>query len=264
MRISFVLNLLLVCVMIGCQKREDGGGRPLPSAWLALKPAEIMYDAYPLYRMSVDGRDAIVILPKTQGMKGALPWVVYHTGAGETCEVITATEGEAKPPIVKLLLENGFLISSITSGAQHWGAPSGEEAHEALYQYVVKTFPVGEKVDLLAQSMGGTSAYPWAISHPERVHRIYGIYPITNRPEMGERNPVDNLAPLAEHGVKVMHRHGHDDQSVPFEQNARQFEDAYRKAGGDVKVIGLPGLGHQFHELFFQPEEVLAFFKGEL
>jgi hypothetical protein len=233
------------------------------SAWESLEPDEMMYDTYPLYRMTVEGREAVVILPKADGIKDELPWVVYHTGAGETCEVITATEGEAKPPIVKLLLENGFLVTSITSGAQHWGDPSAEEAHEALYQYVRKTFPVQEKVNLLVQSMGGTSAYPWAISRPERVQKIYGIYPITNRPQMGVRNPIRNLAPLAKRGVKILHRHGIDDASVPFEENARQFEEAYKKVGGEIKIIGLPGLGHQFHELFFQPEEVVAFFTGE-
>jgi len=264
MKAFFALSMMVVFVMIGCQEHGSNDNNPLSSGWLSLTPAKMMYDMYPLYMVKVEGRDAVVVLPKLEKINSPLPWVVYHTGAGETCEVITDTEGNAKPPIIRRLLENGFLVCSITSGPQHWGAPSAEEAHEALYQYVSKTFPVADKVNLFAQSMGGTSAYPWAASHPERVRRIYGIYPITNRPEMGNRNPIKNLALLAEHHIKIMHRHGTDDKAVPFEQNAGEFENAYKKLGGEITIIGLPGLGHQFHELFFQPEEVVPFFQGTL
>jgi len=229
-----------------------------------LKPERSMYGIYPVYCVKVGKHDATVIMPKVPSEDRKLKWAIYHTGAGENCNVIIGGGDTEKPPIIKMLLENGFLVCTITSGEQHWGNPAAEAAHEALYRYVTEIFPVQKKVDLLVQSMGGTSAYPWAISHPERIHRIYGIYPVTNLESMGDRNPIHNLKPLAENNISIMHRHGTEDKSVPFEQNARQFEEAYRRIGGNIRIIPIPGLGHQVHPLFFVPEEVTAFFMRTL
>lgn len=225
----------------------------------------MMWDRYPLYLVKVGERDAAVILPDMQEAKEALPWVAYHTGAGETCASLTATEASAsdKAGIVKLLLERGFVVCSITSGPAHWGDPSAEEAHEALYQYMQGTFPVAKKVNIWMQSMGGMSAYPWAIRHPDRVLRMYGVYPITNRTEMGARSPIHNLEPLAKEEVKIMHRHGLADTVVPFDLNAKQFEEAYKKLGGQIKIIAVPGLGHQVDPLLFVSDEVADFFQGK-
>jgi pimeloyl-ACP methyl ester carboxylesterase len=217
-----------------------------------------------VYRVKIGERDAVIILPRAEKLEPPLPWVVYHTGAGEPGDVI-ANEGPVeKPPIIKRLLTDGFLVASITSGTQHWGDPSAEVAHEQLYQYIRATFPVRPRVNLFAQSMGGTSAYPWASQHPERVERIYGIYPITNRPAMGARNPIQNLAPLAKARVPVLHRHGTEDKSVPFEPNAKQFEQTYRELGGPIRVIPVPGLGHQYDAKLFVADEIAAFFAGRI
>ena len=264
MKICLTVIVLFAGAICCCHAGEKEKASSLASGWRLLSRAGMLYHKYPLYRLKVEGRDAIILLPEIEGVRDPLPWVVYHTGAGETCEVIADTEGEAKPPIIRLLLEKGFLVCSITSGAQHWGARYAEEAHEDLYKYVRETFPVTNKVNLLVQSMGGTSGYPWAASHPERVQAIYGIYPVTNLSSMGGRNPIDNLEPLARHKISIMHRHGLEDASVPFKQNAEEFQEAYEKLGGEIRIIALPGLGHQYHELFFQPEEVVDFFQGDL
>jgi len=231
----------------------------LQNDWRLLVPAKLMYDRFPLYRIKVGERNAVVILP--QGNVFELPWIAYHTGAGETCEAITGEGLVEKPPIIKRLLEAGFLVCTITSGEQHWGDPSAEAAHEELYQFIRLTFPVREQVNLLVQSMGDTSGYTWANQHPERVQRIYGIYPVTCRPEMGTRNPVQNLASLAQHHIRIRHRHGLEDESVPFQQNARKFTDVYRQLDGEIELVSLPELGHEVHERLFVPEDVVEFFQ---
>jgi|GEM_PF-1969503 len=234
------------------------------ASWHPSPPERMLYGIYPIYRAQVGKRDTTVMVPAGKLKGPLLKWVAYHTGAGEDSRVITGEGDTEKPPIIKMLLENGFLVCTITSGKEHWGDPSAEEAHEDLYQYVKTVFPVQIKVNILAQSMGGTSAYPWASSHPGRVCRIYGIYPVTNLESMGNRNPIRNLKPLADHDISIMHRHGTDDKSVPFEQNARQFEETYKRLGGNIRIIPVAGVGHQVHPLMFIPEEVSNFFMGRL
>lgn len=231
---------------------------------LQLNPEKLLHGIYPLYRLEIKGREATVIMPEITEKLNGLKWVVYHTGAGEDCNSITGEGAIEKPPIIKLLLEDGFLVCTITSGTQHWGSPSAEEAHDDLYAYMVREFPVEKKVNILAQSMGGTSAYPWASSNPEKVERIYGIYPITNYKSMGGRNPIDNLKVLAEHNIRIMHRHGTEDKSVPFEENAKLFEEAYKNIGGSIKITSVPGVGHQYHPLIFVARDVLDFFNGRI
>ncbi len=254
---------LLSCVLLCPMLCLLGAAAESPqTSWRSYLPERFLHDAFPLYRVKVGARDATVIMPKiTWRSPAQLPWVVYHTGAGEDCNAIV---GDPKGGVIQRLLAQGFLVCTITSGPQHWGDPSGEEAHEALYHYMRATFPVRETVNLLAQSMGGTSAYPWAAHHPERVERIYGIYPITNFESMGERNPIRTLQPLVDHQIAIMHRHGLEDKAVPFEQNARQFAEAYTRLGGKIRITPVPDVGHEFSPFIFVPEEVADFFLGKI
>ena len=59
----------------------------------------------------------------------------------------------------------------------------------------------------------------------------------------GEFNPIENLAPLAKAGVKILHLHGDEDTLIPTSANATELARRYRELGGEAEIILLLGLG---------------------
>lgn len=60
---------------------------------------------------------------------------------------------------------------------------------------------------------------------------------------------MDNLAPLAEAGVPLLHVYGTADKVVPWEENTGLVAERYRKLGGEITLIAKPGVGHHPHGL---------------
>jgi pimeloyl-ACP methyl ester carboxylesterase len=138
----------------------------------------------------------------------------------------------------------------------------------------------------MGHSHGGLLAYGWAFRHPECVERIAGICPATdfrsypgisgvvNGSTKGldyglsveeldrrsaEFNPIDNLAPLAKAGVKILHIHGDQDTLVSTSANSTELARRYRELGGDAEIVLISGLpvakrGHDGPELYESPQ----------
>ena len=73
-----------------------------------------------------------------------------------------------------------------------------------------------------------------------------------------EFNPIDNLAPLAKAGVKILHIHGDEDTLVSTNANSIELIRRYRELGGDGQLVLIPGLpkekrGHDGPELYNSP-----------
>jgi hypothetical protein len=70
----------------------------------------------------------------------------------------------------------------------------------------------------------------------------------------GEFNPIDNLAPLAKAGAKILHLHGAADTLVPTGANAKELARRYRELGGEAEIVllDLPAAkrGHDGPELY--------------
>ena len=64
-----------------------------------------------------------------------------------------------------------------------------------------------------------------------------------------DRNPVDNLAPLAEAKVPLLHVYGDADEVVPWDENTGVIANRYRQLGGSITLIAKPGIGHHPHGL---------------
>jgi pimeloyl-ACP methyl ester carboxylesterase len=58
-----------------------------------------------------------------------------------------------------------------------------------------------------------------------------------------EFNPIDNLAPLAKAGVKILHLHGDHDTLVLTSANSIELARRYHELGGEAQIVLLPGLG---------------------
>lgn len=185
------------------------------------------------------------------------------------------------------LLDAGFHVVGFDVGTS-LGSPKGAELFARFHDRVVKTYDLAPKARMLAVSNGGLITYGYAFRHPDRVERIFAIYPaldfsawpgfekvvgpgeITPKglsygltpQEMTERieefNPIDNLAPLARQRIPILHFHGDADKLVPLDPNSTVTVKRYREMGGEIELKVMPGSVHGGME-FFTEEQALEF-----
>ena len=82
-----------------------------------------------------------------------------------------------------------------------------------------------------------------------------------------EFNPIDNLAPLAKAGVKILHIHGDQDTLIPTGANSLELARRYRALGGKAEIVLLKGLpiakrGHDGPDLY-ESAALLKFLLGD-
>jgi predicted esterase len=182
---------------------------------------------------------------------------------------------------VEKLLAAGFHIAGVDVGPS-CGSPAGADVCQELHKLLVSKHGLHQRARLLCHSNGGLLAYGWAFRHPDSVDRIAGMCPaidfrtypslagVVSVPTKGldyglsleeltgrasEFNPIENLAPLAEARVKILHLHGDEDKLIPTGANATELSRRYRDLGGDVEIVVLKGLpaakkGHDGPELY--------------
>jgi pimeloyl-ACP methyl ester carboxylesterase len=185
---------------------------------------------------------------------------------------------------VEKLLAAGFHVAGVDVGPS-CGSPAAAEVCQEFHERLVADHGLHKRARIMGQSHGGLIAYGWAFRHPDCVERIAGICPATDFrswpllpnvvafPTKGldyglsleeidrratEFNPIDNLAPLAKAGVKILHIHGDKDQLVPMSANSTELARRYRELGGVAEIVTLPGLGHGGRELY-ESEPLLKF-----
>jgi pimeloyl-ACP methyl ester carboxylesterase len=166
-------------------------------------------------------------------------------------------------------LASGFHIAGVDVGPS-CGSPAAAEVCQEFYEQLVSKYGLNKRARVIGHSHGGLIAYGWAFRHPACVDRIAGIAAATDirsyptlpnvvafptkgldyglslkelERRAGEFNPVENLAPLAKAGVKILHLHGDKDTLVPTNANATELGRRYRDLGGAVEIVLLPGLG---------------------
>lgn len=194
---------------------------------------------------------------------------------------------------IEKALAAGFHVAGVDVGAS-CGSPAAAEVCQEFHDLLVNKYGLHKQARLLAHSHGGLIAYGWAFRHPECVDRIGGMSPaidfrtyptlpnVVSGPTKGldyglslaelerrasEFNPIDNLAPLAKGGVKILHLHGDNDTLVPTKANATELGRRYRELGGAAEIVLLPGLpaakrGHDGPELY-ESAPLLKFLLGD-
>ena len=92
-----------------------------------------------------------------------------------------------------------------------------------------------------------------------RACGAYGLSAAELEAHLSEHNPIERLAPLAKAGVPILHIHGDADAVVPLEKNSAELARRYRALKGKIRLIVVPGKGHQVCTEFFQCQELVDF-----
>jgi pimeloyl-ACP methyl ester carboxylesterase len=226
------------------------------------------YQAGRLVVLRVAGRNAYIVKP-TGKVDSRKRWVwIFPFWLG-----VNDGHGRLHHRLyVERFLAAGFAVAGIDVGTS-CGSPAAAEVCDVFYRILVTEHDLARKTRLEVQSNVGLIGYAWAFRHPECVDRIGGICPVTDfrtwpprglasvlsAPEKGldydltldqltarqaEFNPIDNLAPLAKAGVKILHIHGDKDELVPMQANSTELAKRFRALEGNAEIVVIPGLGH--------------------
>jgi pimeloyl-ACP methyl ester carboxylesterase len=181
------------------------------------------------------------------------------------------------------LLQNGFHVAYVDV-ADLFGSPKAVARWNVFYEYLTTQHSFSPKPALEGFSRGGLIIYNWAYANPDKVSCIYADAPVCDFkswPMKGssaktwdacleaygfteeqalkfQNNPIDNLKPLAEAGIPLLHVVGDADVVVPLSENTAIIEQRYKAMGGSIQVIHKPGVGHHPHSLE-DPAPIVAF-----
>ena len=223
------------------------------------------WHGYDRFDFEADGKPVLVVAPK-QPAPGR-PWVWHGEFFGHRPEPDVA------------LLGKGFHIVYMRV-PDMLGCPRAVAHWNAFYRELTEKYGFAKRAALVGLSRGGLYCYNWAAANPDKVACIYGDAPVCDFKSWPrgkgkgkgsqrdwklvlecygfnseaealayDKNPVDNLEPLAKAGVPLLHVYGDADESVPWEENTGLVAERYRKLGGRITLIGKPGVGHHPHGL---------------
>jgi len=255
-RLFAAIIVLFVCGVI-CHARTLAA-EPFPG-----KASD--WHGFTRYDFEVEGKPVLVVAPAEPA--AGRPWVWHGEFFGH------------KPEPDIALLKRGFHIVYMQV-PNLLGAPQAVTDWNAFYDELTGKYDFSKKAALVGLSRGGLYCYNWAAANPEKVACIYGdapvcdfkswpggkgqgqgspgdwelvlkVYGFKNEAEAlaYDKNPVDNLAPLAKQKIPLLHVYGDADVVVPWEENTGVIAERYRKLGGEITMIAKPGIGHHPHGL---------------
>lgn len=252
--------LPLIAILVGFP--ASAADAPFPgkkSAW----------NGYDRYDFEVAGKPALVVVPK-EAAPGR-PWVWHGEFFGH------------KPAPDIALLGKGFHIAYFKL-SDMLGSPNAVKLMEAFHTELTGKYQLSQKPAMVGLSRGGLYVFNFAIANPQKVSSIYadaavcdfkswpGGKPLGLGAGKGsardwklvlERygfksdaeaiaykgNPVDNLKPLADAKVPLLHVFGDADDVVPWEENTKIVAERYEKLGGSITLIRKKGVNHHPHGL---------------
>lgn len=244
----------------------DRQARRLARASAAPFPGRMSaWNGFDRYDFTVDGKPVLVVCPKNSAP--GKPWVWHGEFFGH----------KPKPDIA--LLERGFHVVYM-SVPDMLGAPAAVAHWNAFYRELIEQHGFAQTVALVGLSRGGLYCYNWAAANPSQVACIYADAPVCDfrswpgafgkgkrsdrdwrlvlerygfasdaEAKAYAKNPVDNLAPLAQAKVPLLHVFGDADEVVPWDENTGVVAERYQKLGGSITLIRKPGVQHHPHGL---------------
>ena len=214
-----------------------------------------------------EDRQAFIVFPNHEGW-GSGHWM---------CKMEYA---DAFPELEIDLLENGF-HRAYMENKNRWGTDVDHDARVRFADYLEKEFGLSHKFVPIGMSCGGLHSVNFASRYPERVSVLHLDAPVMNLLScplglgVGEalagdggwkeivdvynftkssiltyrEHPMDRIPTLIAHQIPVALVYGDSDVTVPYIENGKRLEDAYRKAGVPLFCEGKAGCGHHPHGL---------------
>ncbi len=216
------------------------------------------------YDFTFQGKNAKVVRPKNAAPDH--PWVWRARFWGH------------EPQTDIALLERGFHVV-YCDVAEMFGNDESLSIWDSYYQMLTGA-GLAKKSVMEGMSRGGVYIYRWAAKYPERVAAIYADAPVldlkswpggkgqgsgsskdweTFKNDFGLKseqealdfrgNPLDLTDEIAKADFPMLHVVGDADDVVPVSENTEPFEKKILDAGGAIKVIHKPGIGHHPHSV---------------
>jgi pimeloyl-ACP methyl ester carboxylesterase len=263
--------ILAAAILADNHARGDGtSDTPEPAPGAAPFPgAKSQWEGFDRYDFKVDGKSAIVVAPQ-ESLPGK-PWLWRGEFFGAFANADVA------------LVHKGFYLVYL-GVPDLFGSPEAIKHWDKFYEELTDKYGFAKIAALIGLSRGGLYCYNWAIANPEKVACIYADAPVCDfkswpggkqkglgkgegsDPEWQKMlkaygfksdaeaiayhgNPVDNLKPLADAGVPLLHVYGDADTAVPWDENTGIIAERYQKLGGSITLIPKPGIGHHPHGL---------------
>jgi len=233
-------------------------------AWPAFSGKKSAWKGHDRYDFAHDGRKCIVVTPKSPS--ASRPWIWRARFFGH------------QPQADLALLAKGFHLAYMDV-AGLFGSPKAVAHWGAFHKLLTTKHGLSSRPALEGMSRGGLIIFNWAAANPTKVACIYAdapvcdfvswpggrgagkgaasawracleAYGLTEKQALAyEKNPIDNLAPLAKARVPLLHVVGADDKVVPVAENTTIVEMRYKELGGSIRVISKPACGHHPHSL---------------
>ena len=206
------------------------------------------WSGYERLDFEVDGRAALLVRPKAPA-PGA-PWIWRTEFFGH------------EPQGDIALLGRGFHVAYVDV-QNMYGAPVAMKHMDQFYAHVTRAYGLSPKPVLEGFSRGGLFAFNWACDFkswpggkgvgpgsPGDWQALLKVYGFTEQQALPyDKNPVDNLAPLAKAHLPILAIIGDADEVVPVSENINLVETRYQALGGKIRVIRKPGGKHHPHSL---------------
>ena len=223
------------------------------------------YHGFVRYDFEVDGQKCLVVTPAT--VARGKPWVWR------------AEFFDHRPEIDLALVKKGFHLVYMNVG-NTFGCPSAMKHFDEFHKLLTEKYGFSKKPVLEGLSRGGLYVYNWGAAHPDQVGVIIGDNPVLDFKSWPggkgkgpgsagdwkkliqdygfkdeaealayDKNPVDNVGPLAKAKVPLLHICGDADEVVPYPENTVLLKERYEKLGGKIHVIVKSGLKHHPHGL---------------
>ncbi len=245
-------------ILAGTGLAQETGNTKSP--WPGEKSTYVSFD---MYSFRIGDMDCKIVVPEK--IAEGKPWIWRARFMGH------------EPQTEKALLELGFFVAYVDV-ADLFGSAKAVARWDAFYKFLTETHGFNKKTVLEGLSRGGLILYNWAYRNPEKVYCIYGDAPVCDFkswPGIGDRilkaygltreeaerykgNPIDNLKPLADAGVPILHVVGDADKVVPVAENTAVVEKRYKELGGNIIVMHKKGVGHHPHS-FKDPKPIVDF-----
>ncbi len=241
------------------------------SEWHGFKRADFRFE----------DRRAILVFPHTAG------WGSGHWA----CKM---EYFDAFPKLECDLLDAGFHLAYLEN-RNRWGCDADHDAKVRFAEYLKRQYGLSDRFVPVGMSCGGCHAVNFASRYPERVSVLYLDAPVLNfcSCPMGwgtgielddgggweelkqaygftistlltyREHPMDRIPTLIRYEIPVVLVYGDSDPVVPYSENGKVLEEAYRDARLPLFCVGKPGCAHHPHGLE-DTGGILAFIREQL